>query len=178
MTAVERRDGQNIEDKQSEVDRRRIKEHVKNGFVHGKQRQRRNVNARKPEQFYNKKRDDAEYEIRQRTCKRDDDSVPSRMRQIPRVERNGFCPAEARDDDKQKTDRVDVFDRIEGEPSVRFCRSVSELVRGECVAVFVQRKPDDDPGQRIQGIDDVKMHKKHCITFLRRRQCARDVRRG
>jgi len=168
VTAVERRDGQNIENKQSEIDRRRIQEHVKNGFVHGKQRQRRNVNARKTEQFYNKKRDDTERKIRQRACKRDDDSVPSRMRQIPRVERNGFCPAEARNDDKQKTDRVDVFDRIEGEPSVRFCRSVSELVRGECVAVFVQREPDDDSGQGIQRIDDVKMHTKHCIAFLQR----------
>ena len=178
VTAVERRDGQNIENKQSEIDRRRIQEHVKNGFVHGKQRQRRNAPACKPEQFYNKKRDDAERKVRQRACKRDDDSVPSRMRQIPRVERNGFCPAETRDDDKQKTDRVDVFDRIEGKPSVRFCRSVSELVRSERMAVFMQRKPDDDPGQGIQGIDDVEMHTKHCIVFLRRRQYACDVCTG
>jgi hypothetical protein len=74
------------------------------------------------------------------------------MAEIPRLKLHRLCPAEAREDDKQKPDYVDVSEGIEAEASLIPGGIIAKFVCRQSVAVFVNRQAKDYAGE---GIDDI-----------------------
>jgi hypothetical protein len=99
----------------------------------------------------------AKKEVRRRPGERDErEALPGPGSQPPRVDGRRLRPAEAEEEQQRRAHRVEVRERVEGQPPVPPGGVVAELIGGPGVTELVERQPGDNrhkPGCKVDSED-------------------------
>jgi cytochrome c-type biogenesis protein CcsB len=169
-TAVQRRNGKQVEDRQQNIQEQTYLEQEKNRIDNSVLRQNQ-LPAEGNDDLEANQEDYRKQDVAGRTGRRDEEVVPSWIPQVAGVDRNRLGPAEeesCKESDQGEDDgpdKVDVHDGIQGDTPQVAGRMVSEIVRrpGMGGLVNTQRKEQDHYADDHEG--RVKLEEIHHVMI-------------
>jgi hypothetical protein len=163
--SVERRDGDKVEQQQNEINLKQKRESKNKEVVRWQETvalDRRDHGARERDTD----------EVRERPSERNECRAPSRKSEPTRIKRHRSPPPETNKEEREKSYRVDMRERIHGEPT-RITRGlIAERRPGRRMRELVNREREenrDDPGQAERRLlkNEVKRHCRLTIYDVR-----------
>jgi len=144
VPAVERGQRDQIENGEAEVEQIDVAQHPERGVGE------KGCLQVRPEEAQGEKRDEGEDEVRQRSRRRHEGHVAHRPLQVVSVDGDRLRPAEARQHEGERSERVDMRERVEGQPPESSRRGIPEPIGDEAVRDLV----DGDGEQKRGNLED------------------------